>query len=144
MQLSLVPPLEAQPDQAPACDPGPTFATWWAAYPCKCARARAERAWKKLGPAARQAALDRLPALRAYWDTIDWYHPPHPATYLNGRRWEDEIPEPEPERQPAAPWWSSPASIQAEGQRVGVQPKPGESMSDYRARVQAARQAGKR
>jgi len=71
-----------------------TFDTWYAGYPHKRARADAEKAWKKLSPADQQAAVDALPAHVAYWRARETETDfiPYPATFLRGRRWEDELP----------------------------------------------------
>lgn len=80
-------PLELQLAEPP---PRWTFDAFWAAYPRHVAKAAAERAWKQalnhapgstiVEGAARYASevADRTP------DKIA-----HPATWLNGRRWED-------------------------------------------------------
>lgn len=71
-----------------------TFAEFWSAYPLKKARAKAESAWAKL--TAEEAALCKgaiLAQIAANHfrgkDGQDYV--PHGATWLNGRRWEDEI-----------------------------------------------------
>jgi hypothetical protein len=69
------------------------FDAWWSQYPRKTAKANAERAWRKLRPADRTGALDALPDHVRAWrlrGTATEYVP-HPATWLNGRRWEDDL-----------------------------------------------------
>jgi len=69
------------------------FDAWWSQYPRKTAKAGAERAWGKLRPADRTAALNALPEHVRGWrlrGTATEYVP-HPATWLNGRRWEDDL-----------------------------------------------------
>lgn len=73
----------------------PAFDSWYKSYPHKIARAAAEKAWAKLSTNDQQAAIQALPRHIAYWQAglpFDGYTPPHPATWLNGRRWEDELP----------------------------------------------------
>jgi len=71
------------------------FAEFWSAYPLKKAKATAEKAWAKLKPSADlQAAI--LSAIAAHKLTADWQRDggqyiPHPTTWLNQRRWEDEV-----------------------------------------------------
>lgn len=71
------------------------FAEFWSAYPLKKAKATAEKAWAKLKPSAElQAAI--LSAIAAHKLTADWQRDggqyiPHPTTWLNQRRWEDEV-----------------------------------------------------
>lgn len=71
------------------------FGEFWDLYPRRIQRARAEKAWKKLTKAQEQAAIDAIPQHCAMWarqkrekDKI-----PYPATWLNGKSWEDEIEE---------------------------------------------------
>jgi hypothetical protein len=72
----------------------PLFAEFWAAYPRKVAKAAAVRAFTKLGP--DRGLLDAmLAAIRVQSDSPGWTKDggafvPHPASWLNGRRWEDE------------------------------------------------------
>lgn len=71
-----------------------TFALFYSEYPRKTARERAVRAWKKLNP--NDQLIDEIMAgLRKQKDAgilnrNDTYTP-YPATWLNGRRWEDVI-----------------------------------------------------
>lgn len=64
------------------------FVTFWANYPNKANKAAAYKAWKKLKPSA---ALTET--ILSDITSRDWRHPfiPHAGTYLNNRRWEDEI-----------------------------------------------------
>ncbi len=68
------------------------FPVFWAAYPRREARARALAAWKRLGgDAALLAAL--LDGVERWRHTDQWQRGivPHPASWLNARRWEDEL-----------------------------------------------------
>ena len=72
----------------------PAFEQFWAAYPNKKAKAEARRAWTKRKP--DDALVSRiLGALENQKAGDDWTREggrfiPHPATWLNGARWEDE------------------------------------------------------
>lgn len=74
------------------------FAEFWIKYPRKTAKQDAEKAWAKLKPDADlQATL--LTAVDQQARSPDWTkdggkYIPHPATWLNGRRWEDQLPTP--------------------------------------------------
>lgn len=73
----------------------PGFAVFWHAYPNKKAKRAAERAWHKLQPneqlqAVILASLQRA-TTSAQWLKEDGQFIPHPATWLNGRRWEDDL-----------------------------------------------------
>lgn len=69
------------------------FDDFWTAYPKKVGKGDAEKAWKKLKP-----DLDTcLSAISSAKVGADWLKDggqfiPHPATWLNGKRWEDGKP----------------------------------------------------
>lgn len=73
----------------------PGFDEFWAAYPRHVAKKDASKAFAKLR--ADGALLRRiLTALEAAKQSRDWLKDggafvPYPATWLNGRRWEDEV-----------------------------------------------------
>lgn len=76
----------------------PGFDEFWAAYPRHVAKQDASKAFAKLR--ADDALLRRiLAALEVAKQSRDWLKDdgrfiPHPATWLNGRRWDDEIEQP--------------------------------------------------
>lgn len=78
------------------------FAEFWEAYPRKKAKQAAEKAWRKLKPDARLQAEIRagLERYRASVQRSDPQHIAHAASWLNGRRWEDE---PDPPRKSLDP-----------------------------------------
>jgi hypothetical protein len=73
------------------------FADFWALIPrgAKSSKIAAERAFRKLTPARRLEAIQKVAAYYAWWAKLypdaaaqgKWLHP---ASYLNQRRWEDE------------------------------------------------------
>ena len=70
------------------------FDAFWEAYPKKVAKEAARKAWEKLKP---NEALGKeiIQAVEKAKNTTGWkkekgQYIPHPATYLNGKRWEDE------------------------------------------------------
>ncbi|MFH1016697.1 MAG: hypothetical protein V1798_00780 [Pseudomonadota bacterium] len=74
-----------------------SFGRFWAAWPSgrRKAKQAAERAWLKIAPNDKLVAAI-LAHVEASAATFDWRKDggafvPYPATYLNGRRWEDEI-----------------------------------------------------
>lgn len=71
------------------------FLVFYAAYPRKVNRPAAFKAWKRLKPdEALQAQILAAVALQRKhpdWTKENRKFVPHPASYLNGRRWEDEI-----------------------------------------------------
>lgn len=72
------------------------FTLFWQEYPRKAAKAAALKAWQKLNPSPE--LVERILAhVRDHKRSQDWIKDggqfvPHPATFLNGRRWEDDIP----------------------------------------------------
>jgi hypothetical protein len=70
------------------------FVTFWKAYPRKVRKQDASKAWSKLNPDdALQATI--MAALAVQKSSPQWTRDhgqfiPHAATWLNGRRWEDE------------------------------------------------------
>lgn len=69
------------------------FKAFWAAYPRKTNQAAARRAWKKHGPGILPVVFADI---EARFRAGDWAEDrkefiPHPATYLNGSRWLDDI-----------------------------------------------------
>lgn len=67
------------------------FAAFWAHYPRKVAKQDAMKAWRKVD--AHHAAI--MAGLRRAVDSEQWRKDggqfiPHPATFLNKRRWEDD------------------------------------------------------
>lgn len=82
------------------------FERFWSAYPRKQNKERARRAWKKLNP---DIALCRImsDALERDKQSEQWrkdggVYIPHPSSWLNGRRWEDEHGMAVPAREPPA------------------------------------------
>lgn len=89
------------PAPAPAPAPAPKstclpdhFDEFWDEYPRKTSKKAAERAWRKLTETQRVDAAAALPSHVAYWKNtkrpIDKI--PHPATWINGENWNDELP----------------------------------------------------
>ena len=71
------------------------FKLFWTAYPKKVAKADAEKRFNKINPDEQllktmMASIDRAKKSEG-WLKDDGKFIPHPATWLNGRRWEDEI-----------------------------------------------------
>jgi len=64
-----------------------SFIKFWEIWPYKKAKVDAEKAWKKLGIDDQRLAYG---GVKSFWSgqKVDFYI--NPATYLNGRRWEDE------------------------------------------------------
>ena len=81
----------------PTAKPASRFDDWWSVWPKKVGKEAALKKWKSL---KCDEIVDRLIAdveLRKekHWDWIkdNGQYIPNPATYLNGKRWEDQITE---------------------------------------------------
>ena len=71
------------------------FDQFWKLYPRKVDKAKAQKAWDKLSMTPDLFAVITV-ALARQSTSIDWLKSggqfiPHPTTWLNGSRWEDEI-----------------------------------------------------
>jgi uncharacterized protein YdaU (DUF1376 family) len=91
---SPTPKIKTQTPAAPGRVTDPLFARFWTAYPRKVSKAEAWKAWQKL--AVDAVLVDRMTrALEWQCQQPGWLKDggrfvPHPATWLNGRQWEDE------------------------------------------------------
>ena len=72
----------------------PTFELFWEQCPRKTGKPAAEKAFEKLEKQERWAAIRGMEYHAKY--NPQWRNPrliPHPSTFLNGKRWQDEIVE---------------------------------------------------
>tara|TARA_Y100000310_G_scaffold310108_1_gene354974 strand:+ start:273 stop:1067 length:795 start_codon:yes stop_codon:yes gene_type:complete len=72
------------------------FDTFWTYWPKKVNKESARKAWAKISPDERLLET-MISSILAFQKTEGWTkdsgrYIPHPATWLNNRRWEDEIP----------------------------------------------------
>ena len=70
----------------------PQWDDFWTLYPRRVAKKDALKAWSRLKPAQQMAAIVACAAWRRVWATKDLDYLPYPATWINGERWEDELP----------------------------------------------------
>lgn len=73
-------------------DVGPSWDDFWLLYPRRVAKKDALKAWGRMKPAQRMQAIVACAAWRRVWANKDLDYLPYPATWLNGERWEDELP----------------------------------------------------
>ena len=112
-----------------------TFEEFWSKYPRKVAKLDARKMWARLTEDQQEAAITALPNHISFWNaTTTPQYIPHAASWLNGERFEDELPEITPRGQE---WWRSAAGIEAKGRELGLNPKPGESQQEYAGRIRA-------
>ena len=113
------------------------FADWWAIYPRKVSKAKAEKAFSKAVPTliALSSLMEKTRAFAASWkdrprDELQYC--PHPSTWLNDARYNDETnvkPAPtasDPRTFTDAKWQKILAYAQENGWSPGFGPKPGE------------------
>lgn len=67
-----------------------SFDVFWKLYPKKISKPKCEQKWNKLKNEEREEIIKTLPNFLSY-KPFDSYNHPNPETYLNNRRWEDEI-----------------------------------------------------
>ncbi len=70
-----------------------SFQDFWSLYPKKVAKRDAEKAWAKLTMFDHDAIDAALPWHLALWTRrrTEPQHIPHPATWIRGRRFEDDM-----------------------------------------------------
>lgn len=71
------------------------FAEFWKEYPRKVAKAKAEKAWESVKPTdevfEKIMQAVRRQKISEQWRKDNGQYIPHPTTWLNQKRWEDEI-----------------------------------------------------
>lgn len=86
--------LAAKPEPTSTVPERDLFGEFWAMYPKKVAKQAAEKAYKRLNPSAElhKKILENiiLQKKSRQWTENGGQYIPNPATYINGRRWEDE------------------------------------------------------
>mgnify|MGYP001577329906 FL=1 len=97
----------------------PGFDEFWAIYPRKKAKDDARKRWLTLKPSEelRAKIMAAVSEQSKFWTDPNYI--PHPATWLNGKRWEDEII-----NRNAPPL----VDLAAERKRLALLPKGGEGV----------------
>lgn len=67
------------------------FDNFWGIYGYKVSRQDAEKAWGKLSESEKLECISKLPEWIKYQKSQTWKKMPHAATFLNGKRWNDEV-----------------------------------------------------
>jgi hypothetical protein len=115
-----------------------TFNEFWSKYPRKVAKKTAMQAFAKLPIEEQELAIDALDTHLDYWKlketATDFI--PHPATWLNQGRYFDELElTPKVVKKPALPWYSTEQMTMDKARELGMTPRPGEDMGQFRARI---------
>lgn len=114
------------------------FAYFYALYPRKQGRRAAEKSWQRLTSQEQLDALEGLPNHIEYWKLkqTEKEFIPHPATWLNQGRWEDELDmEVKKPKKPELPWYSTEELTKAKAQEVQCPAYAGEGWQQWRARI---------
>jgi hypothetical protein len=98
------------------------FDEFWSLYPRKIAKATARKAWAKLSAEQQLMAAKAIDTHCQYWRTkeTELEFIPHPSTWLNSERWEDElIIEPRREKIDKK-WMFTNEGIEAKARELGI------------------------
>lgn len=78
---------------SPTCGAEKSFDTFWTSYPKKKGKKDAQKAFTKVNPNEYPALFSALEQQKKdpEWAKDGGQYIPYPATWLNGRRWEDEV-----------------------------------------------------
>ena len=115
-----------------------SFDKFYTLYPRKQGRRAAEKSWQRLSSQEQQDALEALPNHIEYWKLKQTEKDfiPHPATWLNQGRWEDELDmEVKKNKKPDLPWYSTEELTAKKAQEVGCPAYAGEGWQQWRARI---------
>lgn len=88
IRMEIEPP--AQPDPAPDL-----WDAFWTLYPRREGKKDARKMWSRMKDPEQLAAVVAAAAWRKIWSAEDraTHLIPMPATWLNGERWEDDVPQ---------------------------------------------------
>lgn len=114
------------------------FDNFWRKYPRKVARKTAMQSFAKLPLDEQEMALEALDTHIEYWklkETATEFIP-HPSTWLNQQRFYDELElTPKKPNKPALPWYSTEQLTMDKARDMGMTPRPGEDMGQFRSRI---------
>lgn len=87
-----MPDLALVVNESAALEAAPTFDDFWLLYPRRVAKRDAQKAWQRMSEDEHLAAIVAMADWRRVWRDKEVQYIPHPATWLHGARWEDELP----------------------------------------------------
>lgn len=101
------------------------FADFWQQYPRKVAKKAAEKVWKRMSFEDQTKALEAVTQHVKYWQAKETEHDfiPHPATWLNQGRYDDELVIEPPKPKPAKidkTWMFSNEGIEKKARELGI------------------------
>ena len=97
------------------------FNEFWKLYPRKISKRLAEKSWSKMTSQEQSDALEALANHLEYWKikNTETEYIPHPATWLNQGRWEDELDMTVKVKEDKS-WMATEAGIVAKAAELGV------------------------
>ncbi len=118
------------------------FEEFWKVWPKRCAKADARKAWAQTKD-IRPELTNLLNAVKAACKTEAWMkdggkYIPHPATWLRGERWEDELEVTLPNVHNDKPWHETATGIELKGKELGLDPSQFESFPHFKVAVMRA------
>jgi hypothetical protein len=98
------------------------FDEFWSIYPRKVAKAVARKSWAKLSAEQQLMAAKAISAHCDYWKAkeTELEFIPHPATWLNQERWEDELVIEPKKTKESKEWMFSNEGIEAKARELGI------------------------
>jgi hypothetical protein len=120
------------------------FDEWYRNYPRKVAKGAARKAWEKTEkirpPLEKMLKVLELQKKTEQWRSEGGKYIPHPATYLNQERWDDELEvdlgEDVVEHQgKIVNWWETATGIENKGLQLGLRPSEFDSWPNFKAEV---------
>lgn len=120
------------------------FDRFWEAYPRRVGKNAAQKAWAKLKPSAEllETILAAIAAQQAGADWLrdDGEYIPHPASWLNGGRWLDEVREYIAPAPKVGAWWATKETMMAFALTLSppLQPLSGEYPHAFKERINTA------
>ena len=115
------------------------FEQFWKHYPRKVAKRAAQMAFNRLTKDEQAQAVEAIEQHVAYWKLkgTEMEFICHATTWLNQGRWEDELDmTPKELKRPSLPWYRTHELTLAKGRELGLNAYAGESMGQYRQRIQ--------
>jgi 2'-5' RNA ligase len=118
------------------------FQEFWNVWPKRCAKADARKAWAQTKD-IRPELTNLLNAVKAACKTEAWMkdggkYIPHPATWLRGERWDDELEVKLPNVVNEKPWHETATGIELKGKELGLDPSQFESFPHFKVAVMRA------
>jgi len=98
------------------------FDEFWSLYPRKIAKATARKAWAKLSAEQQLMAAKAIDTHCQYWSAkeTELEFIPHPATWINQERWEDELVIEPKKVKESKEWMFSNEGIEAKAIELGI------------------------